>query len=130
MGKTLIGLTGWVRDINNSWAEQFDLRRPGNGEMALVALGSLEKNHVRLITEAEVEEAFKGKGLCEYGDKELRGSLVLQIALNNLSRALMHNDYVRLDSLLEEAVRYYCCMVEHEDRLVEGQTVEPFQDIA
>lgn len=130
MGKMLIGLTGWIRDINNSWAEQFDLRRPGNGEMALVALGSLEKNHVHLITEAEAEEAFEKKGLCEYGDKELRGVLVLQIALNNLSRALMYNDHIRLDFLLEEAVRSYCRMVAPGDLLDKGRTVEPYQDIA
>jgi hypothetical protein len=26
MPKRMIGLAGWIRDINNTWAEQFDVR--------------------------------------------------------------------------------------------------------
>lgn len=107
MGKKVVGLTGWIRDINNTWAEQFDVRDVDDGPQ-LIALSSSERTKTVLVTVSDVDKGFAEKERPENEDRGLRGTQVLLLMLQALPRVMANKEFVVLEDLLVETVAKYC----------------------
>lgn len=111
MGKKIIGLAGWIRDINNTWAEQFDVRDLDGIGPCLVALSSGEKKTTILVSVSDVDIVIGAKGRPSHEDVEARATAVLNLLLQKIPdymKAQSRVEFIRLDELLDEAVGRFC----------------------
>lgn len=127
MSKRLIGITGWIRDINNTWAEQFDVRDM-DGAPCLMALGSREKAKTLLIAVSDVDKLFAERERPEEEDQWSRANQVTRLILQALPGAIKHNEFIKLEDLLDNAVREYCWANPYPtfDMICAKGPVEPF----
>jgi len=110
--KRMIGLSGWIREINRNWAELFDVVDTENGP-ALVAINSTGKKQTVLISMADVDHALGGLD----PDKEWQDTpedrcrkicqRVLGVLPHHLNQRHALDQFLRMGDLLREAIWSY-----------------------
>lgn len=112
--KRMIGLTGWVREVNRSWAEMFDVVESDNGP-ALIARGSSAKKVTVLVSMQDIEDVLahrlpSDKHCADTSDVRCREicNYILQVIPDNLISRHSLDHFIQLDLLLHNAVSKYC----------------------
>ena len=110
--KRMIGLSGWIREINRNWAELFDVVDAESGPV-LVATNSTGKKQTVLISMADVDHALgdldpdkqwldspedRCRKICQY---------VLGMLPHHLNQRHALDQFLRMSDLLRDAVWSY-----------------------
>lgn len=110
--KRMIGLSGWIREINRNWAELFDVVDTENGP-ALVAINSTGKKQTVLISREDVDRALgdldpdkewqdtpedRCRKICQH---------VLGVLPHHLNQRHALDQFLRMNDLLRDAIWSY-----------------------